>query len=192
MKRTYKISIGDISVLLTCNIILGVLFGFILYFLAVYVIVPTVCGLVPSFAQWLDLLTAQYDDEAVYKTIHAICALLGIFPTSIVTNCYLLTDRKKRFIHDTDGLVTAKEALVYHKCNFLITDIFSIVITTVCFMLIELFVNIEIVAFSFNVLYDNLSLPFAFVTSFVTVALAQFIGVIRSRNYWCADNCIGG
>lgn len=188
MKEVHKNSPLDILTI-TAGLVMSLLFGCVFYILLVYIILPLATELISPLYAWLTGIGRRYDVERIYKTIYGFCALLSLFPSTAAANISV-KGRRRRFIHDTNGMISRRDGIRYHMKNHLVFDVMAIAATVGVGFALS-YVDFYFFRFPFDVLYEYLGIPLGLAASAVLTAAAQFFGVLRAQEAWRADHFLG-
>ena len=179
----------DILVLVFCAVLLSVGFGFIFYFAFVYVILPLAVEFIPALDAWLTRIGREHDYEEIYRTIRQTCALIAVVPAICGANV-LVRRRMRLFIHETAGLITLREGLIYHIKNHLGYDVATVAVIVVAGLIVYFF-DRGVGVSPFHILYCKLGVLPAIVISALIAGASQLLGIIYAQNYWRADYFFG-
>ena len=187
-KRKGHMGAVDFPFLVLFTVIFSLAFGYLIYFVAVYMLIPVAAELILPLESLLDGIGRKYDAELIYAKIRSFCTLLALFPGTYAANGGLRF-REEDFIHDTGGTIVTSEALKYHMQRHLVCDIASTVTTVaICFVL-WLLGQGSLSAHGF--LYDAFGIPLGLLLSAIMSAVAQLSGVILAQNAWRGDYFYG-
>lgn len=183
-----KNKVLDIFAFIFFAIIISFGLGYVIYILAVLVIIPVAVEISPALNAYLTEIGRQNDTDLIYAEIRSFCLLLGVLPGISVANVGL-TNRERHFIHDTSGMILTFDGLKYHFDQHLFYDIISAVGFVAVCLAIRLVGWGDVSPFGF--LYDRLGIPIGLALSAIITALCQTVGIIYAQSVWRAKYFYG-
>ncbi len=185
---TGKNSIADIAVIVVMTMLAAFAFGYAIFILTVYILIPIAVELVPPLERYLTEIGRNNDPEEIYAAIRSVCLLIGILPGSCVANA-AVKNRERLFIGDTGGKVTVPDGLKYHFRQHLVYDIISVAGIAAVGLAMSLLGQDGFSAF--GAVYKAVGLPLGLILSALISAAAQFVGIAAAQNIWRADYFYG-
>lgn len=179
-----KNSVFDIITIVFFAIFFSAGLGFLLYILAVLVIIPVAVEISPALDALLTKIGDENDTEEIYNTIHSICLLIAVLPGICVANT-AVKYRERHFIHDTNGMIVTLDGLRYHLRQHFWYDAISVIGIVILCLILHIYGPWYISPF--GILYDFLGIPLGLILSAAITVIAQIFGIIYAQKSWRAE-----
>ncbi len=179
-----KIRPLDVLEVAALSIVMPAMMGYLMYIAAIWLIIPIADWLIPPIDKFLTDIGNNYESELIYDRIRSGCLFIALFPGVGWANT-LIKGRERLFIHDTNGMIPRREGLKYHLQNYLFADVLAVVLTVAAGSALSL-LGLRIIS-PFTLLFDVFGAPLGILTTAVSMAAAQVLGILFAQNKWRAE-----
>lgn len=179
-----KNSVFDILTIVISAIFSSAILGYLVYIIAVWVIIPVAVEISPALDAFLTKIGNEHDTDEIYNTIRSICLLIAVLPGMCVANT-AVKNRERHFIHDTNGMIVTLDGLRYHLRQHILYDVISLIGIVIICLALHL-ANLRYIC-PFGILYDLLGIPLGLIMSAVITVASQMCGIIFAQKSWRAE-----
>lgn len=179
-----KNSIFDILIIVAAAVFFSDAFGYLIYIIAVWVIIPIVVEVSPALDAFLTKIGNEHDTDEIYNTIRSICLLIAVLPGICLANV-AVKNRERHFIHDTNGMIVTLDGLRYHLRQHSLYDVISLIGIVIIGLALYL-ANLRYIS-PFGILYDLFGIPLGLIMSAVITVASQMCGIIFAQKSWRAE-----
>ncbi len=170
-------------------IVATIVFGYIIYIMFIWVIIPVATEISPAIDEFLTKIGDTRDTGEIYGFILHLGFLIGFFPAMAASNASIRR-RERSFTHDTGGMILTLNGIKYHAERYALADLIGLLLITVLGYVFYV-INFQ-AASPFAALYTVFGPGPAVLLSFIFALFGQLFGIVFAQKSWRASFFYGG